>query len=104
MFPINHTASLFGGIALMLAAQVSADCTRAGLLAAANSYITAQTAGSLTGLNLTTTNFTYQENNKAADIKKGLLNTALKIDLNRPTADTTACASYTMFISTSGSK
>lgn len=83
---------------------VAADCTREGLLAAANSYITAQTTGKLDGLNLVTTNFTYQENNKAVDIKRGVLSQPLKIDLNRSTADTTACASYTMLISSAGTK
>jgi hypothetical protein len=77
-------------------------CTREGLLAAAQSYITAQTTGQLASLNLTS-NFTYQENNKIADIKHSVLSQPLKIDLNRSTADTVACASYTMLISSSGS-
>ncbi|KAI1298556.1 hypothetical protein F5Y03DRAFT_268738 [Xylaria venustula] len=81
-----------------------ADCTREGLLATANSYLTAQASGSTASLNLSTTNFTYQENNKKADIKTGVLSQALKIDLNRSTADTTACASYTMLISSTGAK
>jgi hypothetical protein len=83
---------------------VSAECTREGLLAAAESYIAAQTAGSLTNLKLASDNFSYQENNKVVDIKKGVISTPLKIDLNRSTVDTVACASYTMMISTTGSK
>ncbi|OCL01843.1 hypothetical protein AOQ84DRAFT_383296 [Glonium stellatum] len=83
--------------------SVSADCTREGLLAAASSYITTQTTGQLNGLKMAD-NFTYQENNKVTDIKRGVLSQALKIDLNRSTADTTACASYTMLISAGGSK
>lgn len=82
----------------------SAACTREGLLAAANSYIAAQTSGSTSGLNLSGTNFTYQENNKVVDIASGVLSQPLTIDLNRSTADTTACASYTMLISASGAK
>jgi len=83
---------------------VSAECTREGLLAAANSYVAAITAGKIDGLKLVSTNFTYKENNKAADIKKGVLSQPLKIDLNRSTADTVACASYTMIISSGGTK
>jgi hypothetical protein len=83
---------------------VAADCTRSGLLAAAQSYLTAQSTGKTTGLNLTGTNFTYYENNKAASLSASILNTPLKIDLNRSTADTVACASYTMLISSTGSK
>ncbi|KAK3352194.1 hypothetical protein B0T25DRAFT_590196 [Lasiosphaeria hispida] len=66
----------------------SAECTRQGLLASANSYVAAITAGKLDGLKLSDSNFTYQENNKKADIKKGVLTQPLKIDLTRLTADT----------------
>ncbi len=85
-------------------ASVSAQCSRDGLLASANTYLTAVSSGKLDGLTLSTPNFTYQENNKVVDIKRGLLSQSLKIDLNRSTADTTACASYTMFISSKGAK
>ncbi|RDL36893.1 Uncharacterized protein BP5553_06245 [Venustampulla echinocandica] len=107
MLRLTHSmGAVFGTLTVMMAAltPVSADCTREGLLAAANSYIAAQTSGKLDGLNLVAGNFTYQENNKVADIKRGVLSQALKIDLNRSTADTTACASYTMIISSGGSK
>ncbi|KAH6674840.1 hypothetical protein B0J14DRAFT_626440 [Halenospora varia] len=83
---------------------VVAECTREGLLAAAQSYITAQTSGSLTSLTTDAANFQYRQDNKVIDIKKGVISTPLKIDLNRSTADTVACASYTMLISTSGTK
>jgi len=99
-----NTALSAGLLLLSGLASVSAECTREGLLAAANSYVLAQTAGKLDSLKLSAENFTYQENNKAVDVKKGLLTTPLKIDLNRSTADTVACASYTLSISTSGSK
>jgi hypothetical protein len=84
--------------------STAADCTREGLLAAAQSYIAAQTSGSPSGLNLATTNFTYQENNKPLALSRGVINTPLKIELNRSTADTVTCASYTLLISTSGPK
>ncbi|KAK3390721.1 hypothetical protein B0H63DRAFT_466332 [Podospora didyma] len=99
-------SSAFGllGVAALLMPTASGACTREGLLAAANSYVEAVAAGKIDGLKLATSNFTYQENNKAADIKRGVLSQPLKIDLNRSTADTTACASYTMIISSGGPK
>ncbi|KAK3319388.1 hypothetical protein B0H66DRAFT_640610 [Apodospora peruviana] len=102
MFPTS--TALAAALATMLVGTASAECTREGLLAAASSYVAAITAGSTANLKLAATNFTYMENNKAADIKKGVLSQPLKIDLNRSTADTVACASYTMIISSSGSK
>ncbi|KAF2271893.1 uncharacterized protein EI97DRAFT_497004 [Westerdykella ornata] len=83
---------------------VAAECTREGLLSAAYSYLAAQSTGQLSALKLSSTNFTYQQNNKVSDIAKGLLSQSYKIDLNRSTADTVACASYTMWISSTGSK
>ncbi|KAF1835872.1 hypothetical protein BDW02DRAFT_587844 [Decorospora gaudefroyi] len=80
------------------------ECTREGLFAAADSYLQAQEAGSPSSLKLATSNFVYQQNNKVSDIAKGLISKPFKIDLNRSTADTVACASYTMWISTSGSR
>ncbi|KAK4212656.1 hypothetical protein QBC37DRAFT_187726 [Rhypophila decipiens] len=101
---------MFSSITLTALAMVgsittaSAACTREGLLAAAESYVAAVTAGKIDGLKLATSNFTYMENNKAADIKKGVLTQPLKIDLTRSTADTVACASYTLVISSGGTK
>lgn len=96
--------SILGALLAIATIASAADCTREGLLAAAKSYVDAQTAGQISGLKLATTNFTYQQNNKVSDIAKGLLSAAYKIDLTRSTADTVACASYTMWISSSGSK
>jgi hypothetical protein len=84
-------------------ASITNECTRDGLLAAAQSYIAAQTTGKIDGLKLSS-NFTYQQNNKISTLSTSLLNTPYKFDLNRSTADTVACASYTMWISSSGSK
>lgn len=91
-------------IAPLLPFASAVECTRAGLLAAADSYIAAQKAGKTTDLKLSATNFTYMQNNKISDISKGLINTAFKMDLTRSTADTVACASYSMWISGTGSK
>lgn len=82
----------------------STECTREGLLSAANSYLAAQVAGNPSTLSLTSTNFTYLQNNRASDIATGLLSRPFVINFNRSTADTAACASYTMWISTSGSQ
>ncbi|CAE7031477.1 hypothetical protein CFE70_004435 [Pyrenophora teres f. teres 0-1] len=82
----------------------AAACTREGLIKAANSYLSAQAAGNPGSLSLANTNFTYSQNNKVSNIANSLLSTASSIDLNRTTADTLECASYTMWISTSGSK
>ncbi|KAI2616058.1 hypothetical protein GGR54DRAFT_247829 [Hypoxylon sp. NC1633] len=103
--PSTKLATAIAMLASSLA-TVSAECTREGLLAAAQSYIAAQTSGSISSLapSLSAANFTYQENNKAADIATGVLSQPLTIDLNRTTADTTACATYTMLISASGAK
>lgn len=93
--------SILSGALRLVAAE---DCSREGLLAAAESYVAAQSTGQLDDLKLVADNFTYQENNKVVDISKGVLSQSLKIDLNRSTADTVACASYTMMISSGGTK
>ena len=87
-----------------LAATAAAECTREGLLAAASSYVAAQTSGKSDGLTVSSTSFAYHENNKASDLKRGIISQPLKVDLTRSTADTTACASYTLIISASGPK
>ncbi|OCL11745.1 hypothetical protein AOQ84DRAFT_228852 [Glonium stellatum] len=81
---------------------VVADCSRDVLVAAADSYVAAQTNGQLGDLqNILAANYQYQENNKAAQVKSGVLSQALKISHRKTTADTVACASYTELISTS---
>jgi hypothetical protein len=100
MFSLSYMSA----IAVMLATSSSAECTRADLLAAASSYLAAQIAGKPNTLALSTTNFTYQQNNKISDISKGLLSVPYTIALNRTSADPIACASYTMWISTAGAK
>jgi hypothetical protein len=95
---------VFAAVLALAPATSAAECTRDGLLSAAQSYLAAQNAGKPSTLNLATSGFTYQQNNKVSDIAKGLLSTAYTMSLNRSTADTVACASYTMWISTSGAK
>ncbi|OIW32620.1 hypothetical protein CONLIGDRAFT_275186 [Coniochaeta ligniaria NRRL 30616] len=101
---ISSAAKALALLSITCPSAVAAACTREALLAAANSYIAAQTAGNPSSLALAPTNFTYQENNKPLSIARGVLSQPLKIDLARSTADTTACASYTMLISSTGAK
>lgn len=90
-------------LAAIMTPTQAAECTRDGLLSAANSYIAAQTIGKTDGLKLSS-NFTYQQNNKISTLATSLLTTPYKMDLNRSTADTVACASYTTWISSTGAK
>lgn len=82
-----------------------ATCDRASLLAAADAYVAAQTAGTPSSLSpMLASNFTYQENNIISPITTSILSTALKIDHRRTIADTTLCATYTELIAPSGAK
>ncbi len=90
-------ACLLGALALLLG-TASAACTRDGLNAAAKSYIAAQTGGKLDAMKVSADNFTYMEDNKAIDAKKGIINTALAVTYNRISLDTTACAAYVVVI------
>ena len=85
-----------------LTAISEAACIREALLASAQTYIDAQKAGNISLLKLSPT-FKYQQNNKERALSAGLLSTPRPLDLVRSTADTSACASYTMWISTSSS-
>lgn len=76
-------------------AEVS--CTRGGLQQAVDLYIAAQTKGDLSGLPLAT-NVGYWENIAPADIKKGFVNKALKIDLHRSFLDADSCQTFTEVI------
>ncbi|CAG8981156.1 hypothetical protein HYALB_00005871 [Hymenoscyphus albidus] len=93
-------------ITALLTPIAIADCTRAGLPTTATTYFTAQTNGQPSTLALNTLNFAYKENNKITDINKGVLSQHLNLELNRTTADTVTCASYTLSIypSKNGSK
>jgi hypothetical protein len=88
----------------LLASHVSAACTRASLQEATASYLAALSAGKgpagISGL--AGGNVTYQENDAAVDISKGVLSVGIKIDFNRSLYDTTECASYTEIVATTG--
>jgi hypothetical protein len=68
-----------------------AACTLGNLQDAANAYLSSVTAGAPAAA---LAKATYQENNKAVDITKGLLSQAMKIDHNKTLFDTTLCATY----------
>lgn len=82
-----------------LASQVAAECTRAMLQEATAGYLEAVEAGEQTFAALGTGEVKYIENGKEADITKGILSEAIKIDFNVTLYDTTECASYTEIVS-----
>lgn len=87
---------------LPLLTPSTAACTRDSLLAAAQTYIAAQKSGNTSSLPLSPT-FKHLHNNKERPLSTSLLSTPRSLSLVRSTADTTSCASYTMWISTSSS-
>ncbi len=95
--------SCLAAAVLALAVGTAAECSRDMLVAAAESYIAAQTSGKLDDFQkMLDASVGYQQNNKKADLATGLLSKALKLDHNRTTADTTQCASYTELVATGG--
>lgn len=97
---IMHAWSYLHVAALLLGAiePASAACDRATLQNVTNSYIAAQTSGSLNPIAGLINGTNYRENFKAATISSGILSQAMKIDHNRTTLDTTQCASYAELI------
>ncbi|KAK3937447.1 hypothetical protein QBC46DRAFT_319614 [Diplogelasinospora grovesii] len=87
------------------AAALAADnCTREALKAGADSLIAAQAAGDPSLLKPVTESLIYNENQKPATLKSGILSQALRIDHSRHSLDTTQCATYTELISATGPK
>ena len=78
-------------------AQVS--CSREGLQRAVDLYIAAQTKGDTSGLPLPM-GVGYMENAANADINKGLIKTAMKIDHHRSLLDPSTCQTFTEAIVT----
>ncbi len=73
------------------------DCTRAGLQAATDLYIEAQTKGDVSGLPLAK-GLGYVENTKPMRIDDGLIKKAMKIDHQRSLLDTATCQTFTEVI------
>jgi hypothetical protein len=82
------------------AGLAAAQCSRQMLQEATSGYLAAVAAGTPTFAALGTAKIEYVENGKDADIAKGLLSSAIRIDYNRSIFDTTLCASYTEIVST----
>ena len=80
-----------------LTSTVAAECNREKLIAAADGYLAAQTAGKPVNLQklYPGSSIVFQENNQIVDISKSILNQALNLEYNRTTADTVGCATYT---------
>ena len=99
---ISSFGAVFTAIAILsLTSPALGDCTREVLIAAADAYVAAQGNGTLGDLQkLLTSDYKYQENNKASTVAAGVISTALKIANRRTTADTVACASFTELVST----
>jgi len=87
--------SILGMIAFAIPAI--AQCSRENLKQLGDAYILAQSSGQVTAFS---GDVVYSENFKSTPIKTGILSKALKIDHNRTTYDTTACATYTELIIT----
>ncbi|KAF2176655.1 hypothetical protein K469DRAFT_812810 [Zopfia rhizophila CBS 207.26] len=82
------------------AAPVVADCDKTLLRSVTDSYVAAQTDGKPGTLAPIADNLEYFENDKKADITKGVLSQPQKIDNKRSQHDTTNCATYTELIIT----
>jgi hypothetical protein len=75
------------------------SCTREGLKAATDLYISAQTNGDTSGLPLAK-GLGYVENFKTTDITEGVIKKAMKIDHQRSLLDTSTCQTFTEVIVT----
>ena len=82
-------------------AQVA--CTREGLQRAVDLYIAAQSKGDTSGLPLPM-GAGYMENAANADINKGVIKTAMKIDHHRSLIDPSTCQTFTEVIVTDKAK
>jgi hypothetical protein len=89
--------ALLAGVALAPLAAHAGNCTRAELQHAVDQYLAAQAKGDASGLPLAK-GVGYWENIAPADISKGLLTKALKIDFHRSFLDTDGCQTYTEVI------
>jgi hypothetical protein len=95
---------LFTGALLtpsVTSAQVS--CSRDGLQRAVNLYLEAQARGDTSGLPLAN-GLGYMENVANADITKGVIRTAMKIDHHRSLFDPATCQTFTEVIVTNKEK
>ena len=103
------TRIAFTGIVLSAALLVPAtsdaqvSCSREGLQRAVDLYIAAQTKGDTSGMPLAM-GLGYMENIAVADINKGIVKTAMKIDHHRSLLDPFTCQTFTEVIVTNKEK
>ncbi|KAF2438589.1 hypothetical protein P171DRAFT_458688 [Karstenula rhodostoma CBS 690.94] len=80
-----------------------AACDRTILVQAADTYVAAQTAGSLDPLKpVLATSWIYTENNKNISTNSSVLSKKLTIDHRRTNYDLVTCATYTEIVAASG--
>jgi hypothetical protein len=97
-------AMVFAGMLVAPAASFAqVSCSRDGLQKAVDLYIAAQTAGDTSGMPLAM-GVGYFENMARTDIEKGVIKTAMKIDLHRSFLDPSTCQTFTEVIVTNKDK
>jgi hypothetical protein len=85
-----YTVALAG---MAFAANASADCSRKNLQKLADTYVKTQSTGNASTLRFAK-GATYAENDKALDVKQGVLAGPLKIDFTRSFHDTKQCSTF----------
>jgi len=90
---------LIGALLAPSAGYAQVSCTREGLQRAVDLYIAAQTKGDTSGMPLAP-GAGYMENVANADINKGKIKVAMKIDHHRSLLDTSNCQTFTEAIVT----
>jgi hypothetical protein len=102
MKPVNFAClylALGGALLLPALGHAEVSCTRGGLQQAVDLYVAAQGKGDLSGLPLAK-GVGYWENTAAADMQKGMISKAMKIDHQRSFLDTDTCQTITEVIVT----
>jgi hypothetical protein len=90
---------LAGALLVPATGSAQVSCTREGLQRAVDGYIAAQTTGDTSAMPLAT-GLGYMENIAPADINKGVIKTAMKIDHHRSLIDPATCQTFTEAIVT----
>ena len=91
--------ALSGLVLAPMASFAQVSCTRDGLQAATDLYITAQGKGDPSGMPLAN-GLAYIENMKVMDIKDGVIQKPMKIDFHRTLIDPATCQTFTEVIVT----
>ena len=89
--------ALAGALLVPAVTYAQVSCTREGLQAAVDLYISAQTKGDTASLPLAK-GLGYVENFKTVNIDEGVIKKAMKIDHHRSLLDTSTCQTFTEVI------